>query len=173
MSYFPCDEGLYKKKYLNDAECGHISGMEMVVDDVIPSSCDEYLDIVDELGNGGSLEGFFEVLELPEEIIKDIRGVPQASLKALMKSIAVNVTGYIMSDIECERGEALVSFIDDKYAGKTDEELKPFWDMSSKDEYTDCDAENDEAYTWNANGKPRPVWNRDNSWQLSAEQAEE
>ncbi len=175
MSYFPCDEGLYKKKYLNNSDCGIISGMELIIDDVIPNYLDnneidcndsEVLDsILDEIRNDYVKNPEDE--KLLDRIIEsdDTITLSKAELTKLLSLFQNYTADEIEFWVEMERGEALVGFIDDTYMSKSDKEMAPIWEEAEKDEYTGIDPEKDDNFTYNANGKPRPVWSYDNSWQ--------
>ena len=165
MSYFACDEGLYKKKYLNDAECGHISGMEMLIDETIPHIVENDLAFQPD-----DMINLIEDLEEDHDVdLKFLRSISPENLCKFVNVLAIHFTEEIVKECECERGESLVAFIDDKFEGKSEEELEPYWEKSSKDEYTDKDPIEDENYTYNINGKPRPIWCKDNSWQKETE----
>ncbi len=178
MSYFPCDEGLYKKKYLNDNDCGIISGMEMVVDEIIDNfiannEITEYdLELVmDDLADDAENDAYREMAEKlnnGEEITFTKEDFVKF-LNTMQEYAALNVANWV----EIERDEALVAFIDDKYMKLSDKELQPYWDKSAKDEYTGIDPSEVEVFTTNANGKPRPVWYFDNSWQYKTKDTAE
>lgn len=162
MSYFPCDEGLYKKKYLDGAECGHIAGMEMLIDDVIPSAIEDHLTFKPD-----DMTDLIETLEEDHDVdLEFLRSISYQNLCPFVNALMKHAAEEIEHICECERGETLVAFIDDKYSGKSDKELEPYWDKSSRDEYTDKDPLEDEDFTFNSNGKPRPVWSKENSWQV-------
>lgn len=174
MSYFPCDEGLYKKKYLSDDACGIISGMELVIDEVLPNAMDN---LIDEIDNAD--EPIDDVLEIEtstgedERILSEIREkVSPEVLKRFLHMVVESVTERAVADVEGERGQMLVAFIDDIYSDCSDDELAPYWEKSSKDEYAGHDPETDENFTYNINGKPRPVWHMENSWLQPKEETE-
>ena len=183
MSYFPCDEGLYKKKYLNPEDCGIVAGMEMVIDDTIENyianneiderDIDKILfeslhkedeDLFNEKFEE-ALEQFCEDgLVSDEEFANRKITLTLHELTRVLDSFRKYIADDIASWIEMDRGETLVAFIDKKYEDYTEEQMKPLWEQSSKDEYTDKDPETDSNYTYNSNRKPRPIWRKDNTW---------
>lgn len=167
MSYFCSDEGLYKKKYLKDAECGQISGMEYVIDDILPGIKEGYLHDVD-TSRDVLKNMFYSYKDDPTdpEIMACLKGIPEETIKTFIHHIADKIFDAVELGVEGCRGDFLVSMIDHEYADKSDEEMTDLWDRSSKDDYTSIDPDTTEGYTYNINNKTRPMWNRDNSWQV-------
>lgn len=130
----------------------------MVIDETIPNidiSLDEE-DVTD----------FIEDLESDFDVdLSFTKDIPNAQMSNLINAIMTRTIREVSFAVEIERGEVLVVFVDNKFADKSDKEMEQYWDMSSKDEYTKHNPEQEAEYRYNLNGKTRPIWYGDNSWQ--------